>query len=88
MTMQHRDDQRDEHRRQVEDRLRAAAGRACTSVHGAARPARPGICMPRKSCRKLTRWPDQPTATVAAPSAYSRIRSQPMIHAKNSPSVA
>ena len=29
-----------------------------------------------------------PTATVAAPSAYSRIRSQPITHATNSPSVA
>src|SRR2546422_5298629 len=47
-----------------------------------------GMSMPAKSCRKLERCPDQPTATVAAPSAYSRIRSQPMIHAMNSPSVA
>src|SRR5258708_35802882 len=30
----------------------------------------------------------QPDATVAAPKAYSRIRSHPMIHAKISPSVA
>ncbi len=40
------------------------------------------------SCRKLTTYPDHPTATVAAPSAYSRMRSQPMIQATNSPSVA
>ena len=32
--------------------------------------------------------PDHPLATVAEPTAYSRIRSQPMIHAKSSPSVA
>ena len=31
---------------------------------------------------------DHPTATVAAPMAYSRIRSQPMIQAISSPSVA
>src|SRR5438128_1646173 len=47
-----------------------------------------GKLMPTKSWRKLVRWPDQPTATVAAPSAYSRMRSQPMIQAMNSPSVA
>src|SRR5947208_737537 len=47
-----------------------------------------GKLMPTKSCRKLVRCPDQPTATVAAPSAYSRMRSQPIIHAMNSPSVA
>jgi len=39
-------------------------------------------------CSSVTRLPDHPTATVAAPSAYSRIRSQPMIQATNSPSVA
>jgi hypothetical protein len=45
--------------------------------------------MPIPNCpRKLITSPAQPTDTVAAPSAYSRIRSQPMIHATNSPSVA
>jgi hypothetical protein len=34
------------------------------------------------------KYPDHPTATVAAPKRYSRIRSQPMIQAMNSPSVA
>lgn len=33
-------------------------------------------------------YPDQPTATTAQPSASSRMRSQPMIHAGNSPSEA
>src|ERR671914_1410294 len=33
-------------------------------------------------------YPDQPTATTAAPSASSRMRSQPMIHAGNTPIVA
>src|SRR5262249_5312589 len=41
-----------------------------------------------KSASRLTTLPDQPTATVAAPSAYSRIRSQPMTQAISSPSVA
>src|SRR5262249_10217735 len=40
------------------------------------------------SCRMLTKFPDHPTAIVAAPSAYSSTRSQPMIHANSSPSVA
>ena len=46
-----------------------------------------GNWMPN-SLSSAFRFPDQPTATVAAPSAYSRMRSQPMIHAMNSPSVA
>jgi hypothetical protein len=36
----------------------------------------------------LWKYPDQPFATVADPTAYSRMRSQPMIQAKSSPSVA
>ena len=35
-----------------------------------------------------TKYPDHPTATVETLSAYSRIRSQPMIHATSSPTVA
>ncbi len=46
-----------------------------------------GTWTPRRS-RKLTNVADQPTPTVAAPMAYSRIRSHPMIQATNSPSVA
>src|SRR5206468_2536041 len=41
-----------------------------------------------KSFKSETTYPDQPIATVTAPSAYSRIRSQPIIHATNSPRVA
>src|SRR3989440_10966701 len=40
------------------------------------------------SCRNDTTYPDQPMATVTAPSAYSSTKSQPMIHANSSPSVA
>src|SRR6476661_1741881 len=46
-----------------------------------------GMTMPT-SLRNDTTYPDQPTATVDAAKRYSRIRSQPMIHATNSPSVA
>src|ERR1700682_2100584 len=60
---------------------------ALINVHGAA-ASDAGMLTPTKSWRNAVKWPDQPTATVAAPSAYSRIRSQPMIHAMNSPSVA
>ncbi len=38
--------------------------------------------------KRLTTYPDQPTATVAAANRYSRIRFQPMNHATSSPSVA
>src|SRR3984957_16193384 len=41
-----------------------------------------------KSRAKLTTYPDQPMETAIAPTAYSRIRSQPMIQAINSHSVA
>lgn len=57
-----------------------------TSVPGGAvRVA--GMVMPTFSSR-LSAYLPQPTATVAAPIAYSRMRSQPMIQAKISPSVA
>ena len=64
---------------------------ACTlgavhSWYGACASAA-GMWMPKMSSR-LARWPDQPTATVAAPIAYSSTRSHPMIHATSSPIVA
>src|SRR2546427_12796116 len=71
-------------------RLKIASGLhpgALMRVHGAA-ASDFGIVTPTKSWRNAVKWPDQPTATVAAPSAYSRIKSQPMIQAMNSPSVA
>src|SRR3954451_15580017 len=58
-------------------------------------PPSPGGCesasgsvMPNaESSSSLRYWP-QPTATAATETPYSRIRSQPMIHATSSPSVA
>ena len=41
-----------------------------------------------KSRTNATTYPDQPTLTVAAPIAYSRIKSQPMAQAMSSPIVA
>src|SRR5207248_2181999 len=38
--------------------------------------------------RTFWKYPDQPVATVALPTAYSSTRSQPMIQANSSPSVA
>ena len=46
-----------------------------------------GITIP-KSAKKLVTYPAHPTATVADPKRYSRIKSQPMIQATNSPMVA
>src|SRR5690606_4371839 len=46
-----------------------------------------GIFKP-KPPRNLLKYCDQLTATVAAPKAYSRTRSQPIIHATHSPIVA
>lgn len=54
-------------------------------------PSRPlsasGRCQPALSSSEWM-YPDQPTATTAVPRASSRTRSQPMIHAGNSPSEA
>ena len=42
-----------------------------------------------KSERRMNvKYPDQPTLTVDAPSAYSKTSPQPTIHARTSPSVA
>src|SRR5437660_11097217 len=61
----------------------------CVAVHncvgGAVRLA--GMWTPNRPSRD-TKWPDQPTPTVAAPAAYSTTRSQPMIQAASSPMVA
>src|SRR5882672_6581450 len=46
-----------------------------------------GNVMP-KLLSSETKWPDQPTPTVAAPAAYSSTRSHPMIQATISPIVA
>ena len=46
-----------------------------------------GRCTPMSS-RKPTMWPDQPTATALAPSAYSRISAQPTSQATSSPITA
>ncbi len=44
--------------------------------------------MPNWFLNKAARYFDQPTATADDPIAYSSTRSQPMIHATSSPSVA
>ena len=46
-----------------------------------------GMCHPTLS-KKPTMWPDQPTATALAPSAYSRISAQPTSQAISSPITA
>src|SRR5579864_1587545 len=46
-----------------------------------------GILMPKYPSR-LETYPLHPTATVAAPNAYSSTSAQPIIHATSSPSVA
>ena len=47
-----------------------------------------GSEMPKIVSRALLRYSPQPTATAATETPYSRIRSQPMIHATSSPIVA
>src|SRR5215467_7287044 len=51
-------------------------------------PRSSGGTLTPRSWRKLVTYPDQPTATVAAASPYSRTSSTPMIHAASSPSDA
>ena len=59
----------------------------CTNVEPGT-PASAGGSRIPKSCPRLSTYPLHPEHTVAAPNAYSSTRSQPMIHAKISPSVA
>ena len=47
-----------------------------------------GSVTPKAASRKALTLPPQPTATAATDTPYSRIRSQPMIHATSSPIVA
>jgi hypothetical protein len=47
-----------------------------------------GIRKPNVMSRNSLRFAPQPTATAATDTPYSRIRSQPMIQATSSPSVA
>src|SRR5581483_11124343 len=61
---------------------------AAGALKPAADPPAPACRWRPASRARLTKYPDQPTATVDALSAYSRIRSHPMIHAKSSPAVA
>ena len=44
--------------------------------------------VPHAAEQLVRRYCDQPFATTAAPTANSSTRSQPMIHATNSPNVA
>src|SRR5438105_12350827 len=83
---QGRDDGDDDGGRQVEDRRHLRSIVQATSVPRAAEMAQ-GKLMPT-SCRNDTTYPDQPIATVTAPSAYSSTRSHPIIQAISSPSVA
>ena len=78
---------RDQHAGQVEDAVDDAPSAVCISVPSGALLKASGKLIRNVSLKRLTTYPDQPTATVAAPNAYSRIRSQPMIQATNSPSV-
>ncbi len=64
-----------------------AAGRFATPPWLGAASSQCGRSSPQPCSRDAT-YCDQDTATVAAPTAYSSTRSQPMIHATNSPRVA
>ena len=56
----------------------SAARRSVTSHRGMVTP---------KPLSNESKYPAQPMATATLPTAYSRIRSQPMIHAMSSPRV-
>jgi hypothetical protein len=47
-----------------------------------------GSAMPNSESSRSLKYCPQPTETPATETAYSRIRSQPMIHATSSPIVA
>ena len=69
-------------------RTRKAAGRLTVPPSPGGLLIASGRLTPKRlSSSSLKYWP-QPTATPAIETPYSRIRSQPMIHAASSPSVA
>ena len=69
-------------------RLRARHLGGCPDAPRKCRsPATPG-CARRTLPTSSWKYPDQETATAALLMAYSRIKSQPIIQAANSPSVA
>ena len=65
----------------------SATARAASDAERTSVASQAGSVIPRcpSSSRK---WPDQPIATPMLPTAYSTIRSHPMIQATNSPSEA
>jgi hypothetical protein len=62
------------------------AANPCDAVRGSV-VSHAGMWMPKPSS-SVTKYADQLTATAMFPTAYSMIRSHPMIHATSSPSVA
>src|SRR5574341_2321941 len=73
----------------VTSRTMIAAGKLATapSTEPGAGVAQSGSTMPRDR-RMLLKYPDQPIATATQATPYSRMRFQPVIQARNSPSVA
>ena len=72
----------------VMSKMMRAAGKLMTPPSKGFVASALGRCSPNVALRKSEKYPDQPMATVAAPSAYSRMSPQPTIQAINSPSVA
>ena len=66
----------------------ATAGRLNTPPSSGDVAIASGSAKPNVLSRNSLRLPPQPTATAATETPYSRIRSQPMIQATSSPSVA
>ena len=77
---QQRQHQHDEQRRHVHDAADDAAPSTTSALRTASATRRRGSAR-RSSLSSLFRYSLHAIATVAAPIAYSRIRSQPMIHA-------
>ena len=66
----------------------ATAGRLTVPPSSRERAIESGRAKPNVLSRNSLRLPPQPTATAATDTPYSSTRSQPMIHAISSPSVA
>ena len=76
------------HRTAVMSRTMKTAGRLNVPPSPGGPASDSGSAKPNSESSRSLKYCPQPTATAATDTAYSRIRSQPMIHATSSPIVA
>jgi hypothetical protein len=68
--------------------LKSTCGMPPENDHAGPAARKPGNSKPVALLTRPMKYPDQPTDTADAATAYSRINAQPTIHASNSPMTA